>query len=94
MGRGRGCAGGPILLAALPADADAATLAGAVLAAGEHHLLRIAAEPDRLASAVAVVRARWGVGPTESAMAAGAAFDHAEGVAYVRRAIGREPPPW
>ena len=77
-----------VLLAELGADADAATLAGAVLAAGEHHP-RFRAEAARLDEAVAVVRARWGAGPTDSAFDAGAALDLPEAVAHARRAITR-----
>jgi predicted ATPase/DNA-binding SARP family transcriptional activator len=75
-----------VLLAELGADADAATLAGAVLAAGEHHP-RFRAEATRLDEAVAVVRMRWGAGPTDSALDAGAALGLPEAVAHARRAI-------
>jgi predicted ATPase/DNA-binding SARP family transcriptional activator len=77
-----------VLLAELGADADAATLAGAVHAAGEHHP-RFRAEATRLDEAVAIVRGRWGAGPTDSAFGAGAALGLLEAVAHARRAIAR-----
>jgi hypothetical protein len=75
-----------ILLADVGADADAAVLAAAVLAADEHRPLFVM-DTRRLADALVAVRTRLGSERTDAALALGAAMDQAAAVAHARRAV-------
>jgi hypothetical protein len=75
-----------VLLARIDADADAALLAGAVVAARDRYPT-LAADVQRLDAALARIRRRLGPSRTDAALADGAALTRAATLSRARAAI-------